>query len=187
MFKRQRWNLQPALWSRCLLRWSWGSRKYTTEDLQQVYQSSPVWAQEKQGEKADLLLSEDLDPTSSTSWVSDFSVMLGGFVADQTFRGTWLPVTGLITPSVDRYLERSAHDGVIYLQGGASLHINHAEEHPQIALSSWSASPLFSFEPSLLHIWKAILTFLCNIWNFRVILQLYLFPYIYLLVCGPNK
>lgn len=138
-------------------------QKYTTEGLQQVYQSSPVWAQEKQGEKADLLLSKDLDPTSSTSWVSDFSVMLGGFVADQTFSGTWLPVTGLITLSVDRYLERSAHDGVIYSHGGASLHINHAQEHLQIALSSWSASSLFSFEPSLLHIWKAIPTFLCNI------------------------
>lgn len=174
MFKRQRWNLQPALWSRLLRRSCRGSR---STRLKVCSRFSPVWAQEKQGEKADLLLSEDLDPTSSASWVSDFSVVLGGVVADQTFRGTWLSVTGLITPSVDCCLEVSAHDGVIYSQGGASLHINHAQEHLQISPSSWSASPLFSFEPSLLHIWKAIPAFLCNTSNFRVILQLYLIPY----------
>lgn len=127
-------------------------QKYTTEGLQQVYQSSPVWAQEKRGEKADFLLSKDLEPTSSTSsdvWVSDFSVMLGGFVADQTFSGTWLPVTGLITLSADRYLERSAHDGVIHSHGGAPLHITTLRSICR--LLSLAGAPALCFHLNLLY------------------------------------
>lgn len=84
--------------------------------------------------------------------------MIGGFVADQTSWGIWLLVTCLITPSVQPYHECS-HDAAICSQGAVSLHINHAQQHLQISLWGWSTSPLLSFEPPLLDIWKAIPTF----------------------------
>lgn len=187
MFKRQRWNLQPALWSRCLLRWSCRGSRSTRLKVCSRFISPPLCERRKNKAKRQIccwgMILTRPSPLPESLMSASRLVVLW---LTRPFRGTWLPVTGLITPSVDRYLERSAHDGVIYSQGGASLHINHAQEHLQISLWSWSDSPLFSFEPSLLHIWKAIPTFLCNISNFRVILQLYLIPYIYLLVCGPN-